>query len=115
MAFCRWGNCGVILDELTGPAIKRHLQQFHDADMPPKGNAGQSGGSTRCQWTDESGSCDTECRSTVAHGRHVSTVHLGQGRMECMYCTKKFSRKDALKRHQEQYCPVLQHGPAFGM
>ncbi|KZT70510.1 hypothetical protein DAEQUDRAFT_725442 [Daedalea quercina L-15889] len=115
-AICRWRNCGIVLDDLSGPGIKRHLLQFHAADMPPKGSAGQSHGGSPCMWDDGSGAgcCQVECRSAVAHGRHVSTVHLGQGRMVCQYCTKHFSRKDALKRHQEQYCPVLLHGPAYG-
>ncbi|KAH9835217.1 uncharacterized protein C8Q71DRAFT_908394 [Rhodofomes roseus] len=108
LALCRWGHCGVPLDDVTGPGIKRHLQQYHAADMPPKSSSGQSQGSSECRWDDGAGTCQTECRSAVAHGRHISTVHLGQGRKVCTFCSKNFSRKDALKRHQEQYCPVLQ-------
>ncbi|KAH9926700.1 uncharacterized protein B0H18DRAFT_1165511 [Fomitopsis serialis] len=110
LVFCRWGQCNVPLDDVSGPGIKRHLQQYHAADMPPRSASGQPLGSSECRWNEGhgAGTCQTECRSAVAHGRHISTVHLGHGRKICQYCRKNFSRKDALKRHQEQYCPVLQ-------
>lgn len=59
-----------------------------------------------CRWGLENGhTCDGSYMSATTLSRHISSSHMGAGRVTCDWCQTEFSRKDALKRHQRGNCP----------
>lgn len=97
-----------MLDDHTAGGIRRHLLDYHTNDLLP-GDAGRSGapGPIICQWALETGhtACGGPYMSATTLSRHISSSHMGVGRVTCEWCQTEFSRKDALKRHQKGNCP----------
>ncbi|CCM05974.1 uncharacterized protein FIBRA_08215 [Fibroporia radiculosa] len=94
---CRWGNCYVLLDDLSVGGIKRHFAQYHKDEAVPehKGHRG------RCQWVD-----GTVCNSELDRAglaKHVAAKHLRSLARVCPYCNTVIGRLDSLRRHMQDH------------
>lgn len=92
---CLWGEgCNVVLDDLSPNGIARHLSDYH-AD-------GQTKDSREvCRW----GVCKNhDVMQYSSLGKHISCVHLKYDIWFCPFCSKEFSRWDALQRHVDASC-----------
>lgn len=104
---CRWERCHIMLDDHSAGGIRRHLLDCHTNDLLPcvAGRCGDPGPMV-CRWGLENGhTCDGSYMSATTLSRHISSSHMGAGRVTCDWCQTEFSRKDALKRHQRGNCP----------
>ncbi|KZT70508.1 hypothetical protein DAEQUDRAFT_725441 [Daedalea quercina L-15889] len=111
---CLWGQCNILLDDHTTGGMKRHLMDHHKDALQLEQTvqvrvAGQPAhGALVCQWAlDDGRTCGSIYTSTTTLSRHISSCHMGIGRVTCSWCQTEFSRKDALKRHQKASCSSL--------
>ncbi|KAH9926701.1 uncharacterized protein B0H18DRAFT_954607 [Fomitopsis serialis] len=120
---CLWGQCRIMLDDHSNGGIARHLLEYH-TDILSGGavNAGRQFNrecASICQWNLKDGQpCRSEhvYRTVRTLARHISSHHMGAGRVTCEVCGVEFSRKDALKRHQNVTCrgPSVANGQGSG-
>ncbi|KAH9926699.1 uncharacterized protein B0H18DRAFT_1005167 [Fomitopsis serialis] len=97
---CRWGHCGISLDDGSAGGMKRHLHGFHEGDM-------KKGMPCVCKWMAEDGTpCQKHYANEVTLTRHIATVHLKSSAENCPHCGMHMSRKDALNRHIQASCRV---------
>ncbi|KAL6303213.1 hypothetical protein BKA93DRAFT_343769 [Sparassis latifolia] len=100
--FCQWVTdnrgtvCNILLDDVTPSGITRHLREHHFPSS--EWNKSYRG---ICRW----GGCTRSEMDYASFGKHIASVHLrGAVLWECEYCTRDFSRRDAMKRHLKT-CP----------
>ncbi|OCH93341.1 hypothetical protein OBBRIDRAFT_327679 [Obba rivulosa] len=92
---CHWGEgCAFALDDISPNGIARHLTQFHAHDRTRDSRE-------TCKW----GACrNHDLMQYSSLGKHISCVHLKFDLWFCPFCSKEFSRWDALQRHVDASC-----------
>ncbi|KAL6303227.1 hypothetical protein BKA93DRAFT_344815 [Sparassis latifolia] len=78
------------MDDITAGGINRHINHAHICGRQEQ---------VECRWPTEHGLCKRRMQQGSL-GRHVAASHLRSIAAVCDACNRKFSRKDALKRHQ---------------
>ncbi|KAH9928996.1 hypothetical protein B0H21DRAFT_112489, partial [Amylocystis lapponica] len=103
---CCWSTCNVPLDDVTAGGINRHLQEYHLRSTRSVKEH------TVCQWhtSHDVHPCGTQLRFANL-GKHVAAIHLQTTASWCKRCGHSFSRTDALRRHEKQYCPQRLSSP----
>ncbi|KAH9938318.1 uncharacterized protein B0H18DRAFT_966576 [Fomitopsis serialis] len=93
---CGLEGCSIHLDDLTVGGQRRHLRDFHAAQLQH--------GRVRCNWVHGTGGiiCGKELDANN-WGKHLAAVHYGSTAEKCPHCPKVICRSDALKRHVDNF------------
>lgn len=92
---CGLEGCNIRLDDLSIGGQRRHLRDFHAAQL------GSS--RVRCTWVHEGGTICEKEMDPASWSKHLASVHWGSTKAKCPYCPKSICRRDALKRHIDNF------------
>lgn len=92
---CGLEGCTILLDDLSVGGQRRHLRDFHKAQI--------GGSRVRCTWVHEGGTICEKEMDPASWGKHLASVHWGSTKEKCPYCPKFICRRDALKRHVDNF------------
>ncbi|KAH9844135.1 uncharacterized protein C8Q71DRAFT_31625 [Rhodofomes roseus] len=92
---CGLEGCSIRLDDLTVGGQRRHLRDFHAAELQH--------GRVQCTWVYDSGTMCGRDLDKNNWGKHIAAVHYGSTAEQCPYCPKVICRPDALRRHVDNF------------
>ncbi|KZT72516.1 hypothetical protein DAEQUDRAFT_588644 [Daedalea quercina L-15889] len=92
---CGLLGCSIPLDDLSVGGQRRHLRDFHGAQMQVR--------RVRCTWVRVDGTlCEREM-DINSWGKHLAAVHWSSMAQKCPHCPRVICRPDALKRHIDNF------------